>query len=96
MWHFVAEQRAVSHRGRHRSHLNSVSGESPGARGAAVAEISSLDTARNLQVTGEGSRRVSSAGGSGRQDVSEPDQCGAEGGFVFGADGEVPLADEFA
>jgi len=76
--------------------MNSVSGESRGARMAAFAEISSLDTARNLRVTGEGSRRASSAGGSGRQDVSEPDQCGAEGGFVFGADGEVPLADEFA
>lgn len=56
--HFVAEQGAVSHRGRHRSHLNSVSGESRGARGAAFAEISSLDTARNLRVTGEGSRRA--------------------------------------
>ena len=73
-----------------------MSGESPGARGAAFAKTSSLDTARNLQVTDEGSRRASSAGGSGRQDVSEPDQCGAEGGFMFGADGEVPLADEFA
>jgi len=86
----------VSHRGRHRSHLNSVSGESRGARMAAFAEISSLDTARHLRVTGEGSMRASSPGGSRRQDVSEPGQCGAEGGFVFGADGEVPLADEFA
>ena len=86
----------MSLRGRHRSHLNFVSGESTGARGAAFAETSSLDTARRLRVTGEGSRRASSAGGSGRQDVSEPDQCGAEGGFVFGADGEVPLAYEFA
>jgi hypothetical protein len=67
-----------------------------GARGAAFAEISSLDAPRHPRVTGEGSRRVSSAGGSGRQDVPEPDQCGAEGSFVFGADGEVPLADEFA
>jgi hypothetical protein len=86
----------VRHRGRHRSHLNSVSGESRGARVATFAEISSLDTARNLRVTGEGSMIASSAGGSGREYVSEPDQCGAEGGFVFGADGEVPLADEFA
>jgi hypothetical protein len=96
VWHFVAEQRAVSHRGRHRSDLNSVSGESPGARVAAFAEISSLDAARNLPVTGEGSMVPSSAGGSRGEYVSEPDQCGAEGGFVFGADGEVPLADEFA
>ena len=63
----------MSHRGCHRSHLNSVSGESRGARGATFAEISSLDTVRNLRVTGEGSMKVSSAGGSGRQDVSEPD-----------------------
>jgi hypothetical protein len=86
----------VSHRGRHRSHMNSVSGESRGARMAAFAEISSLDTARHLRVTGEGSMRASSPGGSRREYVSEPGQCGAEGGFVFGADGEVPLADEFA
>lgn len=93
---FVAEQRAVSHRGRHRLHLNSVSGETRGACMAAYAEISSLDTTRNLRVTGEGSMKASSAGGSGREYVSEPGQCGAEGGFVFGADGEVPLADECA
>lgn len=73
-----------------------MSGGSRGARVAAFAEISSLDTARHLRVTGEGYMRASSAGGSGREYVSEPGQCGAEGGFLFGADGEVPLADEFA